>query len=312
MQNVHLKCWNDKSHCLLLDWNHSMSDHAVNFYFYLWLLKNSSAWEYFFTQKSTFGVHYRTGSPGQLGLRVAGFPGHWVAGSQNVIQCYVNSLQVANGPASLWASADETANTSPRRAIGPKAAGFPAKSRLQDGRPPFARRPRRRRSLSTTVQMRGTDSSTVASLLRHFPLPCLRCPKREEKINVRRGNIRHSTRRLAVLGRWRHGHWLSINSVTMTTAPLPGTARRRFRWRNSLGNLLHTTRPPRTVKACSRHMNWTELNRKPLKFCREKITHVMGLYYLICLYSEVWLNFQFRGPTPRARCTPALTGWNLT
>ena len=36
------------------------------------------------THKSTFGVHYRTGSPGQLGLRVAGFPGHWVAGSQNV------------------------------------------------------------------------------------------------------------------------------------------------------------------------------------------------------------------------------------
>ena len=35
------------------------------------------------THKSTFGVHYRTGSPGQLGLRVAGFPGHWVAGSQN-------------------------------------------------------------------------------------------------------------------------------------------------------------------------------------------------------------------------------------
>ena len=104
-----------------------------------------------------------------------------VTGSQNVIQCYVNSLQVANGPASLWASADETANTSPRRVIGPKAAGFPAKSRLQDGRPPFARRPRRRRSLSTTVQMKGTDTFTVASLLRHFALPCLRCPKREEK-----------------------------------------------------------------------------------------------------------------------------------
>jgi len=31
--------------------------------------------------KSTFGVHYGTGSPGQLGLRVAGFPGHWVTGS---------------------------------------------------------------------------------------------------------------------------------------------------------------------------------------------------------------------------------------
>jgi len=38
------------------------------------------------THKSTFGVHCRTGSPGQLGLRVAGFPGHWVAGSQNVTQ----------------------------------------------------------------------------------------------------------------------------------------------------------------------------------------------------------------------------------
>jgi len=39
--------------------------------------------------KSTFGLHYRTGSPGQLGLRVAGFPGHWVAGSQNVTQFHV-------------------------------------------------------------------------------------------------------------------------------------------------------------------------------------------------------------------------------
>jgi len=27
---------------------------------------------------STFGVHYRTGSPGQLGLLVAGYPDHWV------------------------------------------------------------------------------------------------------------------------------------------------------------------------------------------------------------------------------------------
>ena len=74
--------------CLLLDLNHWMSVHAMNFYCYLWLglLKNYLAWEYFFTHMSTFGVHYRTGSPGQLGLRVAGFPGHWVAGSQNATQ----------------------------------------------------------------------------------------------------------------------------------------------------------------------------------------------------------------------------------
>jgi len=39
--------------------------------------------------KSTFGVHYRTGSPGHLGLRVAGFPGLWVAGSQNVTQFHL-------------------------------------------------------------------------------------------------------------------------------------------------------------------------------------------------------------------------------
>ena len=53
------------------------------------IIKNSLAWEYFFTHKSTFGVHYRTGSPGQLGLRVVGFPGHWVAGSQTVTQFHL-------------------------------------------------------------------------------------------------------------------------------------------------------------------------------------------------------------------------------
>jgi len=48
------------------------------------------------THKSTFGVHYRTGSPGQLGLRVAGFPGHWVAVSQNVTQFHVWKRQRFN------------------------------------------------------------------------------------------------------------------------------------------------------------------------------------------------------------------------
>ena len=41
------------------------------------------------THKSTFGVHYRTGSPGQPGLRVDEFPGHWIAGSRNVTQVHV-------------------------------------------------------------------------------------------------------------------------------------------------------------------------------------------------------------------------------
>jgi len=59
MQNVHWKCWNDNSNCRVI-----------------MIIKNSSACKYCFTHKSTFGVHYWTGSPGQLGLRVAGFPGH--------------------------------------------------------------------------------------------------------------------------------------------------------------------------------------------------------------------------------------------
>ena len=46
------------------------------------------------THKLTFGVYYRTGSPGQRGLRVAGFPSRWVAdGSQNVTQFHVCCVQ---------------------------------------------------------------------------------------------------------------------------------------------------------------------------------------------------------------------------
>ena len=43
-----------------------------------------------------FIIHCRTGSPGQLGLRVAGFPDHWVAGSQNLTQFH---------PCFVWGSA---------------------------------------------------------------------------------------------------------------------------------------------------------------------------------------------------------------
>ena len=84
--------------CLLLDWNHWMPVHATNFYFYLWLLKIRR--QNFFTHKSTFGVHYRTGSPGQLGLRVAGFRGHWVAGSSSISDLRIDlgkTLAEANG-----------------------------------------------------------------------------------------------------------------------------------------------------------------------------------------------------------------------
>ena len=42
-------------------------------------------------------VHYRTGSPGQLGLRVAGSPGYWVTGSQNVTQFHIWFIDVDVG-----------------------------------------------------------------------------------------------------------------------------------------------------------------------------------------------------------------------
>jgi len=47
--------------CLLLDWNHWMSVHAINFNFYLWLLKIlcPEKWEYFFTHKK---LSYRRGT----------------------------------------------------------------------------------------------------------------------------------------------------------------------------------------------------------------------------------------------------------
>jgi len=74
----------------LLYWNHWMSVHDWNELLLLpVIIKNYLAREYCFTHKSTFGVHYRTGSPGHLGLWVAGFPGNRVAGSQNVTQFYV-------------------------------------------------------------------------------------------------------------------------------------------------------------------------------------------------------------------------------
>jgi len=93
MQKVHLKCWNDKSHCQVsVVGLKSLAVSPCNELLLLpMIIKNSLAWEHFFTHtcKSTFGVHYRTRSPGQLGLRVAGFPGHWVAGSQNVTQFHL-------------------------------------------------------------------------------------------------------------------------------------------------------------------------------------------------------------------------------
>jgi len=91
MQNLHLKCWNDKSHCQVsVVGLKSLDVSPCNELLLLpMIIKNSLAWEYFFIHKSTFGVHYSTGSPGQLGPRVAGFPGHWVAGSQNVTQFHL-------------------------------------------------------------------------------------------------------------------------------------------------------------------------------------------------------------------------------
>ena len=71
--------------CLLLDWNHWMSVHAVNFYFYLWLLKilwpeNTSSWRqwrhcsiFTFIIEHGHRVNWVSGS---LDSRVTGSLGH--------------------------------------------------------------------------------------------------------------------------------------------------------------------------------------------------------------------------------------------
>ena len=82
MQYVHLKCWNDKSHCQVSVVGVKSLDVSPCNELLPMIIKKSLTWEYFFTHKSTF----RTGSPGQLGLRVAGFPGHCVARSHKVTQ----------------------------------------------------------------------------------------------------------------------------------------------------------------------------------------------------------------------------------
>jgi len=69
--------------CLLLDWNHWMSVHAMNFYVYLWLLK------IFWPEDTSSHISRRLEfiiEQGQLGLRVAGFPGRWV---KNVTQFHL-------------------------------------------------------------------------------------------------------------------------------------------------------------------------------------------------------------------------------
>jgi len=78
MQNVHMKCWSDKSHCQVsVVGLKSLNVSPCNELLLLpMIIKNPLAWEYFFTHKSTIGVHYRTGSPGQLDSRVTGSLGH--------------------------------------------------------------------------------------------------------------------------------------------------------------------------------------------------------------------------------------------
>jgi len=105
VQNVHLKCWNDKSHCQVSAVGPKSLDVRPGNELLLlpMIIKNSLAWEYFFTRKSTCGVHYWTGSPGQLGLRVAGFPGHWVTKSPVPSLMYsIRLLRIVAQPTEQW------------------------------------------------------------------------------------------------------------------------------------------------------------------------------------------------------------------
>jgi len=86
MQNVYLKCGYNYSY-LLTDLPYRVLEYSIRYSTEYSSSKKLDS--HTPTHKSTFGVHYRAGSLGQLGLRVAGFPGHWVAGSQNVTRFHV-------------------------------------------------------------------------------------------------------------------------------------------------------------------------------------------------------------------------------
>jgi len=80
MQNVHLKCWNDKSHCQvsvvgLISLDVSPCNELLLLPV---IIKNSLDWEYFFTHKSSFGEqsHRVIWVSGSLDSRVTGSLGH--------------------------------------------------------------------------------------------------------------------------------------------------------------------------------------------------------------------------------------------
>ena len=76
MQNVHLKCWNDKSHCQVsVVGLKSLDVSPCNELLLLaMIIKNSLVWEYFFTHK-TFGVQWTNRVTGSTGS-----PGRWIPG----------------------------------------------------------------------------------------------------------------------------------------------------------------------------------------------------------------------------------------
>jgi len=99
MQNVHLKCWNDKSHLQVCDVGLKSLDVSPCKELLLlpMIIKNSLAWEYFFTHKSTFGVHYITASTGSPGRSIPGSLGRWVKKCDPVPSLlYTASLQLCD------------------------------------------------------------------------------------------------------------------------------------------------------------------------------------------------------------------------
>jgi len=94
MRNVRLKCWNDKSHCQVSAVELKIHGLCNDLLLLLMIITTSLTWEYFFVTSMRTPLHISRHlefiigeghhSPGQLGLRVAGFPGRWVTGSQNV------------------------------------------------------------------------------------------------------------------------------------------------------------------------------------------------------------------------------------
>ena len=179
--------------CLLLDWNHWTSVHAMNFYFYLWLLKNLRP------ENTSSHISHHLEFITEQGHRV-----NWVSGS---LDSRVTGSLGHKTQFRLWRGYLDTPRLSRRSRTAHSARQVVCQRTGIDGRtdgptPPWASCPpscRHVPSLPRLVQLKGQSGRTNAiraCLSRARPHPSARSlyTKRRQKTRQRRGSGRRGGR----------------------------------------------------------------------------------------------------------------------